>query len=77
MDTAKASLEVKRKTLAELLERGLFPYTKRYLRTFRNHFSTIGINGMNEAMLNFTGGKDDMTTETGRAFALEIMEYMR
>jgi ribonucleoside-triphosphate reductase len=77
MDTAKTALEVKRKTLSELLERGLYPYTKRYLRTFRNHFSTIGINGMNEAVLNFTGGKDDMTSEEGREFALDVMEYMR
>lgn len=54
MDLSKISLEMKRKVLATWLERGLYPYTYRYLRSFRNHFSTIGLNGMNEAILNFT-----------------------
>lgn len=77
MENAYASLELKRKELSKWLDAGLFPYTKRYLFSFRNHFSTIGINGMNEAILNFTGGEEDITTEFGRTFSLEIMEMMR
>ena len=77
MDLSKISLELKRKILTEWLERGLYPYTYRYLRSFRNHFSTIGINGMNEAIMNFTNGKEDISTEWGEAFALDILDYMR
>ncbi|MCK5679019.1 MAG: hypothetical protein KAH72_11170 [Flavobacteriaceae bacterium] len=55
MEQAKTSLELKRKTITKWLESGLYPYTYRYLKSFRNHFSTIGLNGMNEAILNFTG----------------------
>jgi len=54
MEQAKISLELKRKTITKRLESGLYPYTYRYLKSFRNHFSTIGLNGMNEAILNFT-----------------------
>lgn len=54
MNLAKTSLEIKRKVLSDWLQKGLYPYTYRYLRSFRNHFSTIGLNGMNEAILNFT-----------------------
>jgi ribonucleoside-triphosphate reductase len=54
MNLAKDSLEIKRKEMTKRLNNGLFPYTKRYLATFRNHFSTIGINGLNECILNFT-----------------------
>jgi len=61
-DLAKTSLEIKRKEVTKWLDTGLYPYTKRYLHSFRNHFSTIGINGMNESILNFTNGKDDITT---------------
>lgn len=77
MDLSKISLEMKRKVLTEWLERGLYPYTYRYLRSFRNHFSTIGLNGMNEAILNFTNGREDISTEWGELFALDILEYMR
>lgn len=77
MDLAKDSLEIKRKVLSEWLEKGLYPYTYRYLRSFRNHFSTIGLNGMNEAILNFTAGHHDVSTEWGKNFAFEILEYMR
>jgi ribonucleoside-triphosphate reductase (formate) len=75
MDTAAESLTIKRKVINRLMEAGLFPYTKRYLKHLDNHFSTIGIVGMNECTLNFSG--EDMTTETGREFALEILDYMR
>ncbi len=77
MDLSKTSLEIKRKVITDWLERGLYPYTYRYLRSFRNHFSTIGINGMNEAILNFTNGKEDISTEWGKKFAIDILEYMR
>lgn len=77
MDLAKASLEIKRKVLSQWLDRGLYPYTYRYLRSFRNHFSTIGLNGMNEAIINFTDGKEDISTEAGERFAMETLDYMR
>jgi ribonucleoside-triphosphate reductase len=77
MNLAKTSLEIKRKEVTKRLEAGLYPFTKRYLHSFRNHFSTIGINGMNEAILNFTSGKEDITTDRGKEFAKEVMDFMR
>ena len=77
MDLAKSSLEIKRKTLTQWLKSGLYPYTYRYLKSFRNHFSTIGLNGMNEAIMNFTNGKENISTPWGEEFALDILEYMR
>lgn len=77
MDQAKISLELKRKTISKWLEEGLYPYTYRYLRSFRNHFSTIGLNGMNEAILNFTQEKEDISTDFGKEFAMEVIEFMR
>lgn len=77
MTLAKTSLEIKRKVLAEWLEKWLYPYTYRYLRTFRNHFSTIGLNGMNEAIMNFTDGRENISTEWGKKFALETLDFMR
>ena len=77
MNLAKTSLELKRKEITKRLEAGLYPYTKRYLHSFMNHFSTIGINGMNEAILNFTNGKEDISTDEGKALATEILDFMR
>ncbi|UFX82732.1 ribonucleoside triphosphate reductase [Candidatus Absconditicoccus praedator] len=77
MEVAKTSLEIKRKELKKWLDEGLYPYTKRYLHSFNNHFSTIGINGMNEAILNFTDGESDIATKYGHDFALEVMDFMR
>ena len=77
MNLARTSLEIKRKEMTKWLNAGLFPYTKRYLATFRNHFSTIGINGLNEAILNFTNGEDDVTTTNGMKLAKEILDFMR
>lgn len=77
MELAKTSLELKRKTITDWLERGLYPYTWRYLRSFRNHFSTIGLNGVNEAIQNFTNGKEDITTQWGMQFAGDVLEFMR
>ena len=77
MELAKKSLELKRQTIAMHLERGLYPYTRRYLGTFRNHFSTIGVNGINEMIRNFTNDKEDITTEWGREFAKKFLTHMR
>jgi ribonucleoside-triphosphate reductase len=75
MDLAAEALMTKRKVINRLLESGLFPYTRRYLQNLDNHFSTIGICGMNECLLNFFD--KDITTQEGRAFALEILNHMR
>lgn len=75
MDLAAQSLLIKRKVINRLMDAGLFPYTRRYLAHLNNHFSTIGICGMNEALLNFMG--KDIVSEEGREFALEILDYMR
>ena len=75
MDLAGQSLVIKRKIINRLMENGLFPYTKRYLSHLNNHFSTIGITGMNECLLNFTG--EDIVSEKGRAFTIEVLDYMR
>ena len=77
MQIAKTSLELKRKVLEKWLDAWLYPYTKRYLPSLRNHFSTIWLNGVNEAIRNFTDNQDDITTETGKRFATELLEYMR
>lgn len=75
---AKKSLEIKRDLLNELLDRGLYPYTKRFLpRGFLNHFSTIGINGMHEMLLNYSDGKIGITDGRGVTKALEILHYIR
>lgn len=75
MDLARDSLIIKRKVINRLLEAGLFPYTKRYLSHLNNHFSTIGICGMNECLLNFMG--KDLLDPEARAFANEILLKMR
>ncbi len=75
MDLAARSLSIKRKVCSRLLEGGLFPYTRRYLRTFDNHFSTIGLVGMNECCLNFMGRS--IAEPEGKAFAEEVLEHMR
>ena len=75
MDLGAESLTIKRKVINRLLDSGLFPYTKRYLNHLDSHFSTIGLVGMNECLLNFIGA--DISTEAGRAFALEMLDHMR
>ena len=77
MELAKKSLELKRQTITMHLERGLYPYTRRYLGSFRNHFSTIGVNGINEMIRNFTDDKEDITTDWGREFAKKLLTHMR
>ncbi|MBS1166437.1 MAG: anaerobic ribonucleoside-triphosphate reductase [Proteobacteria bacterium] len=73
----RTSLEIKRKTIERLMENGLFPYTKRYLGTLRNHFSTLGLNGVNELIRNFTGDSEDITTAWGEAFAIRLLDHVR
>ncbi|MCE5255278.1 MAG: ribonucleoside triphosphate reductase, partial [Spirochaetaceae bacterium] len=77
MDKAKSSLVIKRKVIQRLLDAGLFPYTKRYLKTFDNHFSTIGIVGMNECLQNFFSPSVTTATPEGQAFAIKILRHMR
>jgi len=77
MDLAKYTLEKKRVFVQEMYERGLYPYTQRYLPGFANHFSTIGINGVNEMIRNFTEDKHDISDEFGMKFADELIEFMR
>lgn len=74
---AKTTLEKKRAFIQQMFDRGLYPYTKRYLTHFRNHFSTIGVNGMNEMILNFTAQQQDITSASGIRFASEILDYIR
>ena len=75
MDIAKESLEMKRKVVMENIERGLLPFTKRWLPSLHNHFATIGLNGMNESIENFL--KKDIATPEGKVFAIEVLEFMR
>ena len=77
MDISKSTLEKKRSFVQKMYDRGLYPYTARYLPFFRNHFSTIGVNGMNEMLRNFTSGEYDITDERGIAMGLEILDHVR
>ncbi|GGE95132.1 ribonucleoside triphosphate reductase [Flavobacterium limi] len=74
---SKSTLEKKRVFVQEMYDRGLYPYTKRYLQHFRNHFSTIGVNGMNELIVNFTESQDTITSASGIALASEILDHIR
>ena len=77
MELAKKSLELKRKVIQRHMDAGLFPYTRRYLGTLRNHFSTIGVNGINEMIRNFTADAEDIATEWGHAFAARLLDHVR
>lgn len=77
LDMARDSLEVKRTVIQQHMDNGLYPYTKRYLGTLRNHFSTIGVNGMHEMLRNLTGDREGMHTEAGRTLALDILDHVR
>lgn len=77
LDLAKTSLEIKRKVIQRHIDQGLFPYTKRYLGTLRNHFSTIGVNGINECIRNFTNDANDITDDWGHTFALKLLDHVR
>ncbi|MBB3120687.1 ribonucleoside triphosphate reductase [Pseudoduganella violacea] len=77
LELGKVSLEIKRKVIQRHMDNGLFPYTKRYLGTLRNHFSTLGVNGINEMIRNFSGDQDDITTAEGRALAIRLLDHVR
>jgi len=77
IDLARDSLEIKRKVIQRHLDDGLFPYTKRFLGTLRNHFSTIGVNGLNEMIRNFTQDRESITTAEGKALALRFLDRTR
>ncbi len=77
MDISKSTLEKKRIFAQKMYDRGLYPYTARYLPFFRNHFSTIGVNGMNEMIRNFTHDEHDITDEYGVQMGLDILDHMR
>ena len=77
MDLSAESLHIKRKVITELLEKGLYPYTKHYLGTFNNHFSTIGLVGMNECCLNASWIKKDLTNKEAQEFTKEVLNHMR
>lgn len=77
MDVAARSLKVKREVISKLLEEGLYPYTKRYLGSFENHFSTIGLIGMNEASLNADWLRKDLTNKDSQEFTKQVLNHMR
>ena len=78
LELGRDSLEVKRKVIQRHMDNGLFPYTKRYLGTLRNHFSTLGVNGINEMIRNFFApDEEDITTPDGRALALRLLDHVR
>jgi ribonucleoside-triphosphate reductase len=74
---ARNSLEIKRKVIQRHMDEGLFPYTRRYLGTLRNHFSTIGVNGINEMIRNYTRDELDITSDWGRRFAERFLDHIR
>lgn len=77
MELGKTSLELKRTEIQTHMDNGLFPYTKRYLGTLRNHFSTLGVNGINEMIRNFTHDEHDITSEWGHDFAIRLLDHIR
>ncbi|WP_295408528.1 ribonucleoside triphosphate reductase [uncultured Thiocystis sp.] len=77
LNLARNSLEIKRKIIQRHMDAGLFPYTKRYLGTLRNHFSTIGVNGINEMIRNFTNDAEDITTTRGHQMACRLLDHVR
>ena len=77
MNMGREVLETKRRVISKLMENGLYPFTKRYLGNWNHHFSTIGVNGANEMVLNFTNGKENIATPFGKKFVLDLMDFMR
>jgi len=77
LELSRTSLELKRKVIQRHIDNGLFPYTKRYLGTLRNHFSTVGVNGINEMIRNFTDDAEDITTPWGHEFAVRFLDHVR
>ncbi|MBR8656500.1 ribonucleoside triphosphate reductase [Achromobacter sp. Marseille-Q0513] len=77
LELGRDVLETKRKVVQRYIDQGLYPYTRRYLGTLRNHFSTLGVNGINEMVRNFSGDADDLTTPAGHALALRLLDRVR
>jgi len=77
LELAMQSLEVKRKVIQHHMDAGLYPYTKRYLGTLRNHFSTIGVNGLHEMVRNYTEDTEGLHTEAGRRLAVDLLDHVR
>ncbi|KAB0623547.1 ribonucleoside triphosphate reductase [Castellaniella defragrans] len=77
LELGRDSLEIKRRVIQEHMDNGLFPYTRRYLGTLRNHFSTLGVNGINEMIRNFTADAHDLTSPWGHAFAVRLLDHVR
>jgi len=77
LEISRTCLEVKRKVIQRHMDNGLFPYTRRYLGSLRNFFSTLGVNGINEMIRNFTSDADDITSEWGHAFAIRFLDHVR
>ena len=77
LELGRDSLEIKRRVIQELMDKGLFPYTRRYLGTLRNHFSTLGVNGINEMIRNFTADAHDLTSPWGHDFAMRLLDHVR
>ncbi len=77
LEMGRDSLEIKRTVIQQLMDQGLFPYTRRYLGTLRNHFSTLGVNGINEMIRNFTDDKHNLCTPWGHHFALRLLDHIR
>ena len=77
MDISARSLKIKRNVITQYLEQGLYPYTKRYLGSFNDHFSTIGLVGMNECCLNATWIGKDISTKEGHQFTIKVLDFMR
>lgn len=77
LELGKDTLERRRATVQELIDRGLYPYTKRYMGHLGNHFSTLGVNGMNEMVRNFTGDAENLVTDEGRDMCMRILDHIR
>ncbi|MFV0284035.1 MAG: ribonucleoside triphosphate reductase [Castellaniella sp.] len=77
LDLGRDSLEIKRRVIQEHMDNGLFPYTRRYLGTLGNHFSTLGVNGINEMIRNFTADEHDLTSPWGHACAVRLLDHVR
>jgi len=77
LEIGRDALETKRAVVQRYIDQGLYPYTRRYLGTLRNHFSTLGVNGINEMIRNFTGDGENIATPAGQAMALRLLDRMR
>ncbi|SSW67728.1 ribonucleoside triphosphate reductase [Achromobacter agilis] len=77
LELGRDVLETKRKVVQRYIDQGLYPYTRRYLGTLRNHFSTLGVNGINEMIRNFTDDAEDITTAAGHAMAIRLLDRVR